>query len=422
MRLSMSVVTGGLMVVAMTAFGIQPVSATDDGDAAGLREQLVKGSVSMSTGVQQLDANALRDAREAARTDGIDPSVMLRRAEILKGFESVLAKIMVDHPDTYALSGLVRGDVEQPWIAFKGQAPKDAERAMSKLSFDTLLISNAPASSSEMEQAAAASVSRVSEVTGSDFVTSSVDPNSLRLTVKYGGAGFRSYSAVDLSTVATEAAQQAVPGFAPVTTEAVANDPIEPMSTVQGGRPLCLGGSPDCTAGFTAVRNGNRGVLTAKHCPNTLTYMGEANVITFGAGASSAPNGMIDLQFYRTLSPHSTNAQFRATGMSSGDDRAVTQVGNPTVGSPVCKWGHTSGYGCSSVAEVDVCVTYSTDGKARCGLARSASAIIQPGDSGGPWFYSSTARGITAATNASYSYFTQIGRASTYLDATVLQQ
>ena len=85
----------------------------------------------------------------------------------------------------------------------------------------------------------------------------------------------------------------------------------------------------------------------------------------------------------------------------------------------VCKWGETTGYGCTVVAEKDVCVMYSDD-KTRCGLARTATAITGSGDSGRPWFIDNAARGIHSVGGSIGSPLTQIGRAQTYLGATLI--
>lgn len=55
----------------------------------------------------------------------------------------------------------------------------------------------------------------------------------------------------------------------------------------------------------------------------------------------------------------------------------------------MCKYGRTTRYTCSTVYGTGYC----NDGY--CGLYASAAMMVEPGDSGGPWFYGSGAKGIT---------------------------
>lgn len=117
---------------------------------------------------------------------------------------------------------------------------------------------------------------------------------------------------------------------------------IETEATVRGGRRL-TSADGECTSGFTVKRSssGNRGVLTARHCPNNLKYRGISGVIEFGADAQTVPDGRIDIQFHRTLSGNSTDHTFRAS--SSDDERNVHSVANPPDDSWVCKRGVATG-------------------------------------------------------------------------------
>ncbi|WP_377322167.1 hypothetical protein ACFJIY_22810 [Pimelobacter simplex] len=192
----------------------------------------------------------------------------------------------------------------------------------------------------------------------------------------------------------------------------------------RGGRALRLAsdGTFVCTGGFTAMRNGVLGLITARHCPNGLTY-NRNPILTFVTGASTtATGGVIDLQFHRFDAGTEVDPVFRASGRTASDDRTVRAVANAPVGSGVCAWGAAGGYDCARVDQVNVCRNGFGDGVDRCGLDRATSEITVAGDSGGPWFFGDTARGtLTGAING-HDYFTRIGRVANNLDAEVLRR
>lgn len=418
---------GMLIIAAVTAMGFAAaVYGVDPGAAEtvprpGLSIEVITGrSTEMPKSLGRNEV-AKRDIREAALTDGVSTTVLLARAEKTPQFEAAIENIRERYPESFTGSGLVREGLEQSWIAFKGDLPTGAREQLVALPFDIQTIAGTGVSAVELENAAASTLPVVVEQFAAKSATAGLDPTTFGIVYHVQG-GSEATARAGATGVIDSLARKYAPGLREVQVVHDDSDPIELMTTVQGGRPLTIGHNLECTAGFTAVRNGNRGVLTAKHCANDVSYNFEPGVLTFGAGASDAPKGMIDLQFNRTLSPHSTNGQFRATGRSSADDRTVTQVANPTVGGPVCKWGEMSGLNCSTVAGVDFCVLFDNDIHPRCGLASTTSAITTSGDSGGPWFFTSTARGTTTGGNSWTSYLTQIGRAKTYLDATVIQQ
>lgn len=151
-------------------------------------------------------------------------------------------------------------------------------------------------------------------------------------------------------------------------------------------------GGPACTSGFT-VRNsaGTRGVLTAGHCPNTLSYNGtnlpfQAERFTVGTKYDfqwhTAPGFTVVNQMYEGLS---TNRTITST----------TPLASQTVGGYVCKYGMTTGYTCGDIADKN----YILDGSG--GFVRvhhpSNSDLSQGGDSGGPWFLSNSAYGVHTA-------------------------
>lgn len=420
MRGLLAGMTATALAIAAAGLGYSPRAASAN------QKPRVQSEVIFGQGVEvpksrARSGEALRDIREAAHTDGIPEAVLVARAEKSPQLEAVTERTQELYPDSFTGSGLSREGREQPWIAFKDEVPAQVKEWLVALPFDVEAITGTGVAATEIEAAVAATLPSVTQAYSAESASAGLDLSTFGIAYHLQG-GSHAGDAQPLSQALEETTRRYAPEVGELKVVRENAGPLELMTTVQGGRPLTVGPQLECTAGFTAVRNGNAGVLTAKHCANDVNYNFEPNVLTFGAGASDAPNGMIDLQFNRTLAPHSTNSQFRATGRTSADDRTVTQVANPTVGGIVCKWGEVTGYNCTTVQGVDFCVVFDYDIHARCGLASTVSPIIAPGDSGGPWFFASTARGTTTGGNNSTSYFTQIGRAKTYLDASVLQQ
>lgn len=199
-------------------------------------------------------------------------------------------------------------------------------------------------------------------------------------------------------------------------------------NNVIGGRNLNVpGGGPLCTAGFTAARqnNGARGVVTARHCRNDLNYRGTNGIIDYLGPAAGLGGSVIDLQFHRTLSPHTTQARFQWA--SSSQIKTVDRFGNPRAGQRVCHHGVPIEFDCANVLYENQCVTVrwrETGGNYVdvCRLVRANEWITRPGSSGGPWFIDDAASGIHSIGDEenNRSFFSRIGSVGAFLNSDVL--
>lgn len=156
-----------------------------------------------------------------------------------------------------------------------------------------------------------------------------------------------------------------------------------------------------CTSGFSVYdRYGNRGVTTAAHCNNALSYGGRA--LTY---VNERYGGSYDIQWhYRrdlTVQPRFfTGPGTRPVEGSKG--RSAQQVGEY-----VCKYGQRTGYGCANIMGKGFDLSYiPNSNNTFIGVYRKkpADPIILPGDSGGPWFLVNDAYGITSGTSESPNY------------------
>ncbi len=158
--------------------------------------------------------------------------------------------------------------------------------------------------------------------------------------------------------------------------DVVETDTLQQEATARGG--MVYGG---CTGGFIVSGSGTRGISTAAHCTTKpSSYDGNS------LGTTATPYiTSYDLRWTTFTSGTSGNS-FQYT---SGGYRNATSTGNAAVGGVVCKYGKTTGSFCTTVASTGHC-----DGQ-YCQLLQTVSGSVQPGDSGGPWYYGNKALGIT---------------------------
>jgi hypothetical protein len=179
----------------------------------------------------------------------------------------------------------------------------------------------------------------------------------------------------------------------------VTDAPDNNMSIEGGGR--VEGPHPDtgqrvyCTTGFVVTDGARRGVLTAAHCPDTLSYRdpeGGDIPLTFVGGWGAQYQ---DVQVHVSAAPHRAifygdTAKRAPRRLEGARSRAGTRAGET-----VCHRGETTGYSC---AEVDL-VDYAPAGEL-CGgpcdpvWVTVAGPTCRGGDSGGPVFRGGTAFGI----------------------------
>jgi hypothetical protein len=164
-----------------------------------------------------------------------------------------------------------------------------------------------------------------------------------------------------------------------------------------------------CTTGFVVTDQTRTGLVTAAHCPDSLSYRGPQG-------------GEVPLDFvgqwgvsYQDVQVHvgalAPQPLFYAGG-ARGAARTLTSWRNRTstrVGDLVCHRGEASGYSCAPVEFVD----YAPPGDLCAGPCAPVWVAVagprcRPGDSGGPVFLGSTAFGIAKGANS------QSGRCTLY--------
>lgn len=409
----------GSLAAAVTA----PAGAADgdraDGAAGGaaargaevlVRRAPASGEVVVTAGPARESAGlspaAMRDLRRYAAQSGEDYDALVAAHRGVDEFAAYAQGFEARRPDLYTTSGL---DEDGKWVQTT-RRPGAAEMArIERLGMDVRVEYGAPASSAELEALAEDLIDSVDAAPGLvESAEASYDDVSRRMVLSYTPAESAPAARVD-STVEGAVAEAVAPADGalplPVATREVDVDLLQ-EATIQGGGNLNFQGGAACTAGFTAVRKGKRGVLTARHCPNKMTYGKRRGLIANTAVQTTKKR--FDLQWHRTRveNGHQTGVKFRN---SRSTTRVVRKAANAPRGSVVCHWGRTSGYSCAKVRATNRCVSLS--GQKTCGLDATNRYISAPGDSGGPWFLGNTARGIHAGGGGSTSLFTRIGKA-----------
>lgn len=416
-----------LMVSGLTTTGF----ATETTGTPELREQsAIQSIVVEGHGTVSMSPEESEDLRAYLASEGANVSADEVAALRAQGsFSALVGAVADEYTDLYAGAALEVTERADAWILFTEQPPPAVLAQVAELPMTVEIRWGAPATMTELEAATAAALEGVSLARPDATLIAFSAPDGSALTVQYGDDASREDATVTAEL--TDAARTAVvdemdDGLLPVPVE-VEYDPDAEAETlaneVFGGGILRLASNhaAHCTAGFTGVRNGLRGVMTARHCDDLLRFGANPGWIRFiGVGSQTPAGNWIDLQFHRTLPGTQATNKFRATAQNGF--RYATGASDPVLGQSVCKWGMTSGYTCSTVYSTNVC--YKPIGLMYCGLFATAGNIASPGDSGGPFFQGTTARGLTSGSGvldgARRTLATKISMAQTYMGTRVL--
>ena len=144
-----------------------------------------------------------------------------------------------------------------------------------------------------------------------------------------------------------------------------------------------------CTSGFS-VQNGSgvKGITTAAHCNNTLSYNG-SNLPFQGA----AYGGQYDVQWH--TAPNFTVRNLAYDGSAYRYIWGTKHRDNQYVGEWVCKYGKQTGYSCGSIMDKHFQPSPSDCSNCFTSTFIRVNTGSSGGDSGGPWMVGNTAYGIT---------------------------
>lgn len=171
-----------------------------------------------------------------------------------------------------------------------------------------------------------------------------------------------------------------------------------------------------CTSGFS-VQNGSgtKGITTAAHCNNTLSYNG-TNLPFQGA----AQGGQYDVQWH--TAPGFTVRNLAFDGANYRYVYSTKHRNNQVINEYVCKYGKTTLAGCGYITDKSYnpgCINGYCYTSTFIRVHRDGVDLSQPGDSGGPWFSGNTAYGIMKGEIGNDAFYMAINYV-TYLGINVL--
>jgi hypothetical protein len=138
----------------------------------------------------------------------------------------------------------------------------------------------------------------------------------------------------------------------------------------------------DCTSGFSVKNTAGtiKGIITAGHCNNTLSYNGSN--LPYQSGIWS---GSYDVQWH--TAPSFTVRNWVWDGSFNRYIYGQRHYNNQYVGDYVCKFGKNTLGGCGNITSKNFNGTYIR-------VHSDSVDLSEPGDSGGPWFSGTSAFGI----------------------------
>jgi streptogrisin C len=314
-----------------------------------------------------------------------------------------------EYPGDYAGSILTETSFS---ISFKAQAPAGAASIMDEVDTPHTVVENVGVSEIEMtdltqstHRLIVASLPEMTTVaTGYSLenrtLNVTVTPNSTALQ-RGGTALDPAQLSADLNALVGDSDLR---GF----DIAVTVDPDDAATDAgygPAGGTKITGSDGYCTSGFVVKKIGSSelGVVTAGHCPNTLSQNAAGGYIAFNFRAEHIGTSG-DIQWMR--SPAMMDGWFHH---DRGLGTAVTGQGIAGIGTTLCKFGEKTGRTCGTVQERGTSLT--TQSGTSDNLVRTTGMTVDTGDSGGPVFKGGYAYGLVKGFQGGNYYYTPVGAA-----------
>lgn len=386
----------GTGVLALVAATLTPLSA----DRAGAAPSAAPGVVLQATSTPS--AEEIEALDQAAAKSDETPWVV--------DFSYAIDRVKEAFPDDFGAAE-VHEDQASGWIAFEGAVPDNAEEVVADLP-GVELRGDLGMSEKDISRSVDLIFESLLQTYGSKLsVTVVPRPGDQEIVVEYAQSESARTSADSIEESMLSATKAIELGGFALRAEAV-SEGVKEEILLHGARVLAGG----CTGGFPVKHKygPELGIFTAGHCPGTGSYDGVADAFYAPVNYSlSTTTGSGGGDFRWNHSKYGLSGQ---TFVGHGKPlRVFNSHANPAVGQTICKYGKTTDYGCSIVAECgavgsapvhDTGQTYPVGG-----LCRTQQQITAGGDSGGPWFYGNTAYGIHHGSNSTGSFFSLVRNA-----------
>lgn len=386
-----------LSVSLLAAPSVSAHGQTQSGTAAGEAEDT--HIVSAQTSEFAVSKAEREDLKIIAQTEGISPKEAEKRYGWQVAFGSIVELMRTSFPDSFAEARMNQDGMIGGLIRFDGPIPEGASELVTGLPVDVTLKGDAAHSELDVQSAVEAAHFAVRGEAEGRSVSTEYDESSqaINSTVYLSGAesptqGRRLASIIEGALAASAQSQFRAEDTAdiPVTVTTVFDKEVGD-EVIRGG--ALLGGSSSssfaCTSGWPVerVNSTQKGLVTAEHCPDSMSYSGRF-VLTW---RSRIPLNGGDVQYMS--SSETVGNQFY---YGVGNYRTVTGRGTPSQDQYLCVFGRTTGNSCDNVRDIFTCRDN------YCNLVSMDTHPTDNGDSGGPWYYGSTAYGVHSGVHFSF--------------------
>ncbi len=331
-------------------------------------------------------SEALRkDLEGIAQELGITLEEAIRRYGWHNEFSALVNSIRTAFPSDFSAAAI--GDDDKPWISFTRKAPAAAVTAIRAFTPPVRIIEGRSFTEAEMKRrlrtihSSVVSDKRIVDAaSGYDIETGVFD-----VTVQLSDQ--KEIGPVGVVNEIRQALPDSIRSLDLDIEFRVVNHPLGNQDALIGG-----GVHMTCTAGFVIENSdGDRNITTAGHCGDSQTI----NDIDFDGPIKlklerQHEGRWGDVQRHSVIpSGHSLVNTIRYDS-GDGDFRFITATGNATPGQLLRKYGKKTGLTSDRVYKINRCIDLGTF----CGMVIMRNDKSEGGDSGGPWFYGSTAYGI----------------------------
>ena len=291
------------------------------------------------------------------------------------------------------------------WIAFKGKVPHEAVAPFAVLDFPVKVRTDADFTEGELEQIRQEKMTTLAEAGDFKGLIGDIESDG-SITIQYEPAIDLSGSS-RISTAATSLSENS-----PVKVTVTRATGIAPTEEVlKGGS-----GIASCTLGFAVVYRGRVAALTAGHCPNSPGVPTGSSVALKFVKQHIGDYG--DVQLHTSTD----NAANEIRVSRAGEYRTITASGEGVQGSRVCNYGKTRALpSCTTIRTVNHAFIHPDTGTYVSRMVQTNGSFTNAGDSGGPWYYAQTARGIHFGKSGGYATYTSIGAAESVMGVSVLK-
>lgn len=331
-------------------------------------------STDPDTGHDVMDArrSTVVDAGILAEQRGWDGKSTVAYVDQSRRFADLAAELGREFPKTYAGASFAERPGASSVVRFVGEPPEDAVARAEKSGLAITVLGGAKYSEVKLQDRARAVHEHLLRSGFREVATATTAGDGILATV-YGDG--KSELPDDLSEGVRVTRSRG---------------PVAADEHTRGGAPLLSNGSFRCTSGF-AVRasNGTTGVATAGHC-TVNQYRQPSDGLTYGMTHQLQHNSLFGDYEWKTTS-HIEPAEYFATTTQVREVNTVS--GLLPVNTPSCVFGRSSNSrACDQVFSNFVVVTI--NGVTNWFLMAMDNDNTIPGDSGGPWSFSTIADGI----------------------------